>query len=197
MHWNVSDGFYGDDLGNEDEVGFVIGTLYGTEHPWFWRVHITALISLGRSRKWNSNWNSRIATTLFESDLTHCTISQLIYYLFANFTLMSQTKYIQKMLADVGRLRKLLRLPKHSWILQLLSATIELFTIRSHLHFKPKFTSRGLKNFKKLPPVGIEITTLTITTGRIQFEVLTSCMAMKSWLLIWLIEFSRASTILE
>ena len=34
-------------------------------------------------------------------------------------------------------------------------------------------------------------------TGRIQFEVLTSCMAMKSWLLIWLIEFSRASTILE
>ena len=24
---------------------------------------------------------------------------------------------------------------------------IDFFTIRSHLHFKPKFTSRGLKNF--------------------------------------------------
>ena len=31
----------------------------------------------------------------------------------------------------------------------------EFFTIRSHLNFEPKFTSRGLKNFKKLPPVGL------------------------------------------
>ena len=35
----------------------------------------------------------------------------------------------------------------------------EFFTTRSHLHFEPKFTSRGLKKFKKLPPVGIELTT--------------------------------------
>ena len=33
------------------------------------------------------------------------------------------------------------------------SIAYEFFTIRSHLHFKPEFTSRGLKNFgKKLPP---------------------------------------------
>ena len=38
----------------------------------------------------------------------------------------------------------------------------EFFTIRSHLHIKPEFISRGLKNFsKKLPPVGIELTTIT------------------------------------
>ena len=42
--------------------------------------------------------------------------------------------------------------------------TDKFFTIRSHLHFKSEFTPRGLKNFrKKLPPVGIELTLLTIT----------------------------------
>ena len=41
-------------------------------------------------------------------------------------------------------------------------------TIRSHLHFKPKFTSRILKNFKKLPPVGFELTTLTITGSNVE-----------------------------
>ena len=35
--------------------------------------------------------------------------------------------------------------------------SIRVLTIRSHLHFKPEFTSRGLKNFsKKLPPVEID-----------------------------------------
>ena len=44
--------------------------------------------------------------------------------------------------------------------------SIEFFTIRSHLHFKPKFTSKGLTNFKKLPHVGFELTTLTITGSK-------------------------------
>ena len=39
----------------------------------------------------------------------------------------------------------------------------EFFVIRSHLHFKPGFTSRGFKKFQqKFAPVGIEFTTLTI-----------------------------------
>ena len=46
---------------------------------------------------------------------------------------------------------------------------IEFFTIRSHLHFTPEFTSRGLKLFsKKLPPVGIELSTLTITGSKVE-----------------------------
>ena len=46
----------------------------------------------------------------------------------------------------------------------------EFFTIRSYLHFKPEFTSRGLKNFsKKLSPVGIELTTLTITGSEVKY----------------------------
>ena len=36
------------------------------------------------------------------------------------------------------------------------------------LHFKPKFTSRGLKNFKRLPLAGIELTTLTPTGSNIE-----------------------------
>ena len=44
--------------------------------------------------------------------------------------------------------------------------TNEFFTIRSLLHFKLKYTSRSLKHFKKLPPVGIELTTLTITGSK-------------------------------
>ena len=46
--------------------------------------------------------------------------------------------------------------------------SLEFFTMRSHLHFKPKFTSKGLKIFKKLPPVGIELTTLTITGSKVE-----------------------------
>ena len=47
--------------------------------------------------------------------------------------------------------------------------SIEFFMIRSHLHFKPEFTSRGLENFrKKLPPVGFELTTLTITGSKVE-----------------------------
>ena len=33
---------------NGDEAEYGLGTIYGTEHPWFWRIHITALISLGQ-----------------------------------------------------------------------------------------------------------------------------------------------------
>ena len=36
-----------DDDEEEEVVEFGLGTLYGTEHPWFWRIHITALVSLG------------------------------------------------------------------------------------------------------------------------------------------------------
>ena len=48
------------------------------------------------------------------------------------------------------------------------SNQVEFFTMWSHLHFKPKFTSRSLKNFKKLPPVGFELTTLTITGSKVE-----------------------------
>ena len=37
--------------GNDNGPKFKLGTLFGTEHPWFWRVHITALISLGEYRR--------------------------------------------------------------------------------------------------------------------------------------------------
>ena len=37
--------------GNKSDIvkalEFGLGTLYGTEHPWFWRIQITALVSLG------------------------------------------------------------------------------------------------------------------------------------------------------
>ena len=47
---------------------------------------------------------------------------------------------------------------------------IEVFTIRSHLHFKLEFTSRGLKIFSnRLPPVRIELTTLTITESKVEY----------------------------
>ena len=45
-------------------------------------------------------------------------------------------------------------------------ATMGFFTKRSNLHFKPKFTSRGYNMFQKklkLPPMGVGLTTLTIT----------------------------------
>ena len=46
---------------------------------------------------------------------------------------------------------------------------LEFFMIRSHLHFKPEFTSRVSKNFsKKLPQVEIEPTTLTITGSKVE-----------------------------
>ena len=45
--------------------------------------------------------------------------------------------------------------------------SVEFFTIRLHLHFKPEFTSRRLKNFKKLPPVGFELATLAITGSKV------------------------------
>ena len=37
--------------GNDNGPKFKLGTLFGKEHPWFWRVHITALISLGGYRR--------------------------------------------------------------------------------------------------------------------------------------------------
>ena len=51
-----------------------------------------------------------------------------------------------------------------------LANPFEFFTIRSHLHFKPEFTSRGLKFFSKscLPPLGIELTTLTIIRSKVK-----------------------------
>ena len=52
------------------------------------------------------------------------------------------------------------------------SYTFELFTIRSNLNFKPEFTSKGFEEFQqkiKLPPVGVEPTTLTITGLRVQY----------------------------
>ena len=39
------------DLTHEEEEEFELGTLFGTEHPWFWRIHITALVALG-----NKGW---------------------------------------------------------------------------------------------------------------------------------------------
>ena len=62
VHKHIPDDLYGDDLGNKDKVEFVIGTLYCTEHPWFWRVHIIALISLGK----NIKLNTRYSTACFE-----------------------------------------------------------------------------------------------------------------------------------
>ena len=32
----------------DDDPEVIFGTLFGTEHPWFWKIHITALISLGK-----------------------------------------------------------------------------------------------------------------------------------------------------
>ena len=32
---------------NSNDAEYGLGTIYGTEHPWFWKIHITALISLG------------------------------------------------------------------------------------------------------------------------------------------------------
>ena len=55
----LSDNLYSDDFEKENEVEFVTGTLYGTEHPWFWTVHITALISLGEYRT-NHFWFRKI-----------------------------------------------------------------------------------------------------------------------------------------
>ena len=41
--------------------------------------------------------------------------------------------------------------------------------ITLHLDFKPEFPSRGLKYFsRKVPPVGIELTTLTITGSEVE-----------------------------
>ena len=46
---------------------------------------------------------------------------------------------------------------------------VEFFMIRSHLHFKPGFRLRDSKCFsKKLPPVGIEPTTPTITGSKVE-----------------------------
>ena len=36
-----------DEVGEDDEVEIIMGKLFGKEHPWFWRIHITALVSLG------------------------------------------------------------------------------------------------------------------------------------------------------
>ena len=46
------------DLQKGDELEFLPGTLYGKDHPWFWRIHITALVSLGkwRSMRKQSGW---------------------------------------------------------------------------------------------------------------------------------------------
>ena len=35
------------EVGEDEEVEIIIGKLFGKEHPWFWRIHITALVSLG------------------------------------------------------------------------------------------------------------------------------------------------------
>ena len=41
----------------KDKADFGLGTLYGTEHPWFWRIHITAIVFLGEGRHFeNMNW---------------------------------------------------------------------------------------------------------------------------------------------
>ena len=41
----ISDNYI-DNNGNKEE-GHAYGRIFGSEHPWFWRVHITALVSLG------------------------------------------------------------------------------------------------------------------------------------------------------
>ena len=49
------------------------------------------------------------------------------------------------------------------------SDLFEFFTIRSHLHFKPKLTLRCLRIFsKKLPPEGIELATPTIIRSKVE-----------------------------
>ena len=35
------------DIDNEDNEEDMAARIHGTEHPWFWRIHITALVSLG------------------------------------------------------------------------------------------------------------------------------------------------------
>ena len=33
--------------GQDSDSGTELGVIFGTEHPWFWRIHFTALVSLG------------------------------------------------------------------------------------------------------------------------------------------------------
>ena len=35
----------------DDDPEVIFGTLFGREHPWFWKIHITALINLGKIKK--------------------------------------------------------------------------------------------------------------------------------------------------
>ena len=52
----------------------------------------------------------------------------------------------------------------------------KVFMIRSRLRFKPEFTSRGLKKIsKKLPPLGIELTTLTVIRSKVE------CLSTEAW----------------
>ena len=37
---------------------FGLGTLYGTEHPWFWRIHITAIVLIGENIRFESSEGS-------------------------------------------------------------------------------------------------------------------------------------------
>ena len=36
---------------NEEDSAHEFARIFGTEHPWFWRVHLTALVSLGEFRR--------------------------------------------------------------------------------------------------------------------------------------------------
>ena len=44
---NFVDNSSANEVGEDDEIEIIIGKLFGKEHPWFWRIHITALVSLG------------------------------------------------------------------------------------------------------------------------------------------------------
>ena len=57
MHY-ISDNNSDEDLQKGGELEFIPGTLYGKEHPWFWRIHITALVSLGECRNTRYAWKA-------------------------------------------------------------------------------------------------------------------------------------------
>ena len=35
----------------EEDSGHEFARIFGTEHPWFWRIHVTALVSLGKKNQ--------------------------------------------------------------------------------------------------------------------------------------------------
>ena len=40
-----------DEINVEEDSLHEYARIFGTEHPWFWRIHVTALVSLGKKSK--------------------------------------------------------------------------------------------------------------------------------------------------